>query len=341
VADSILLVLALDRTRVHAERVILSDGDRRRLSRYLNNVRESNMPDNTLGQTMAPLTDALLPAATRDFVAGAKHMIFSPHRSLHLVPFHAARVDGQFLIERATVRYVPSFSSLLLPWTGNRTGVTVAVGLGAFGRKDVRDLRHAEDEALAAASAWKAAGAGAGALVGDAATKAAFAALPFDKCRCLHLATHGTSVLADETGGDPFLSRLYLRDGEVEALTIANLPLRAEIVVMSACCSGQRAQALPGLAELPGDDLFGLQGALFEAGAGTVIGALWPLDDATSGMLFGPPHQALARGVAPEVALRDAMCGYLQAPGARDVSYWAPLFMSSIGRTGLKKEIAP
>jgi CHAT domain-containing protein len=205
--------------------------------------------------------------------------------------------------------------------------------VGRFGRPGVPDLHHAEDEARAVAAAWGAVGAEATTLLGGAATRAAFAGLPFDRCRCLHLSTHGTSVLADETGGDPFLSRLYLSDGEVEALTIANLPLRAELVVMSACCSGQRAQALPGLTELPGDDLFGLQGALFEAGAGSVIGALWPFDDETAGKLLPSLHAALARGIAPEVALRDAMCGYLRAPGARGVFYWAPLFMSSISRT--------
>jgi CHAT domain-containing protein len=340
VTADIFLVLALDRTRVHAERVILTEGERTRLNRYVNNVHASTMPASTLGRTVALLTDALLPAATRAFINDARHLIFSPHRSLHLVPFHAARVAGQFLIERATVRYVPSFSSLLLPWTGNRTGGVLAVGVGSFGRTEVRDLQHAEEEAMAVAASWKAAGAGAGALLGHAATKAAFTALPFDKCRCLHLATHGTSVLG-EAGGDPFLSRLYFCDGEVEALTIANLPLRAEIVVMSACCSGQRAQALPGLAELPGDDLFGLQGALFEAGAGTVIGALWPFDDETSAILFAPLHDALARNIAPEVALRDAVCRYLRAPGARDVFYWAPLFITSIGRTGPYKETMP
>jgi CHAT domain-containing protein len=332
-AEDVLLVLALDRTRVHAERVILSDRSRTRLNRYVDNVRASTLAVDRLGENVASLTEALLPQATRAFLADAKHLIFSPHRALHLVPFHAARVDGQFLIERATVRYAPSFSSLLLPWTGNRAGGVIAVGVGRFGRPGVPDLHHAEDEARAVAAAWGAVGAEATTLLGGAATRAAFAGLPFDRCRCLHLSTHGTSVLADETGGDPFLSRLYLSDGEVEALTIANLPLRAELVVMSACCSGQRAQALPGLTELPGDDLFGLQGALFEAGAGSVIGALWPFDDETAGKLLPSLHAALARGIAPEVALRDAMCGYLRAPGARGVFYWAPLFMSSISRT--------
>ncbi len=341
VADGVLLVLAVDRTRVHAERVILSEQDRTRLRRYVDNVRASAMAEDSLGRTVETLTQALLPPATRAFVAEAKHLVLSPHRALHLVPFHAARVDGRYLIERATIRYVPSFESLLLPWTGSRAGDVIAVGVGAFGRPGVRDLPHAESEARAVAEAWQAAGTRAATLLGDAATRAAFAALPLERCRCLHLATHGSSVLADDTGGDPFLSRLYLRDGEVEALTIAASTLRAELVVMSACCSGQRALGLPGLPELPGDDLFGLQGALFEAGAGSVIGALWPVDDATAGALLPVLHAGLAAGAAPEVALRDATCAYLQGPSAQSVFYWAPLFMTSIGRTGRNAEAVP
>ncbi len=341
VADGVLLVLAVDRTRVHAERVTLADRDRTRLRRYVDNVRASAMAEDSLGRTVELLTETLLPAATRAFVADAKHLVLSPHRTLHLVPFHAARVDGRYLIERATVRYVPSFESLLLPWAGSKAGEVIAVGVGAFGRPGVRDLPHAEGEARAVAAAWQAAGTSAATLLGDAATRAAFAALPLERCRCLHLATHGSSVLADDTGGDPFLSRLYLRDGEVEALTIAASTLRAELVVMSACCSGQRALGLPGLPELPGDDLFGLQGALFEAGAGSVIGALWPVDDATAGALLPVMHAGLAAGAAPEVALRDAMCAYLQGAAAQSVFYWAPLFMTSIGRTGRNAEAVP
>ena len=127
----------------------------------------------------------------------------------------------------------------------------------------------------------------------------------------------------------------------MEALTIANLKLSAELVVMSGCCSGQRAQGLPGLAELPGDDLFGLQSVLFEAGAGSVIGALWPLDGPTSAALFPALHTSLARGAAPEVALQAAICIYLRGCGAKGAYFRAPLFVSSIGRTGLNTESAP
>lgn len=333
VGTGVLIVVALDQTRVHAERVILTDDQRVRLGRYVTQVRSGKMSITTLGQTVQMLTDAVFPAATRAFVAGAARLILSPHRALHLLPFHAARVDGQFLIEQAAVRYVPNLGSLLVPWNGTREGEVIAVGINDFGRDGIKSLKTAEAEAQAIAAAWMARGVPATVLTGTAATRDAFTRLPLDRCRCLHLATHGSSVISDDTGGDPFTSRLCFRDGDIEALGLAELPLHAELVVMSACHSGQRALDLPGLSELPGDDLFGLQAVLFQAGVRGVIGALWPLDDDSAHLILPDLHKHLALGAVPEEALRAAVRMYLRAPNAqRDIYYWAPLFMTSIGR---------
>src|SRR5262249_31072442 len=118
----------------------------------------------------------------------------------------------------------------------------------------------------------------------------------------------------------------------IEAMSLASLPLHAELVVMSACYSGQRALDLPGLSELPGDDLFGLQAVLFQAGVRGVIGALWPFDESAH-VILPELHKHLALGLVPEEALRAAVRAYLQAPNARrDIYYWAPLFMTSMGR---------
>jgi hypothetical protein len=44
-------------------------------------------------------------------------------------------------------------------------------------------------------------------------------------------------------------------------------------------------------------------------------------------------HRHLALGAEPEEALRAAVCAYLRGPNARrDIYFWAPLFMTSIGR---------
>jgi CHAT domain-containing protein len=332
VAKGVLVVLALDRGRVHAERVILTDGQKEALSCHVEQVCSGRMPRNSMQMNVQQVAEAILPTATRAFIAEAQRLVFSPHRALHLLPLHAARFDGRFLIERASIRYVPNLGSLLLPWHGVEAGATVAVGINNFGR-GLPPLNEAEAEAEAVVAAWSARGHAATALIGTQATRTAFTGLDWAACRCLHLATHGESVYEAELQGDPFASRLCFADGDLEALSLAELPLRADLVVMSACHSGQRALALPGASELPGDDLFGLQAVLFQAGVRSVIGALWAVDDDSAATILPELHRQLAGGARPEQALQAAICNHLRTPEAKKAIYfWAPFFMSSMGR---------
>ena len=80
------------------------------------------MNNRALGRTVSQLTAMLLPADTLAFIAAAKRLILSPHRQLNLVPLHAGRIGDLYLIERASVRYVPNLASLLIPWTRERPG---------------------------------------------------------------------------------------------------------------------------------------------------------------------------------------------------------------------------
>ena len=64
-----------------------------------------------------------------------------------------------------------------------------------------------------------------------------------------------------------------------------------------------------------------------------VIGTLWPLADASALVILPALHERLASGARPEEALSEAVCAYLRTPDADDgIYYWAPLFMTSIGR---------
>lgn len=60
---------------------------------------------------------------------------------------------------------------------------------------------------------------------------------------------------------------LDLADNSVDGYEIAAADLECEIVVLTACYAGQRAIGGRGLAEQPGDELFGLAAAFLEAGA--------------------------------------------------------------------------
>jgi CHAT domain-containing protein len=131
---------------------------------------------------------------------------------------------------------------------------------------------------------------------------------------------------------DPFSSRLILQDGPLDALAIGQLRLNGALVILSACNAGQRALDDRGLAQLPGDDMFGLQAAFFDAGATAVIGALWPLFDFIAVQLMTELHAGLATEIPADIALQNALVSYLKRPNARrNVFFWAPIFLSCIG----------
>ena len=341
VAPSVLIVLALAAGRVHVERVLLAREDVALLDDHVALVRDGGVTVRAFDGMVTRLANTLLPPDTRAFVASARRLILSPHRALHLLPFHAAVIDGRFLIEQAAIRYVPNLSSLLLPAraTPRQPGRARLLALGidhfAVPGQDWVALDAAEDEARAVAGAWASQGAEPELLIGPQASVAAVRARLEQGSghRCLHLATHASSVFERGVVDDPLAASLILQDGTIDALSISQWRLAAEVVVLSACDSGQRALGGRGLAELPGDDLFGLQSALFQAGVDTVVGALWPVDDRVAPAIVAKLHEGLAAGVAPDLALQAALLHHLAQPGARrGIYFWAPLFVTSLGR---------
>lgn len=270
----------------------------------------------------------LLPEPIRLGLKDKARLILCPHRGLHLFAFHALSDQGRPLIARHAIRYVPSLTSLLLPWSGNNTGPVLAVGVSHFADPALRTLPNAEAEAAEVAALHGPQGS---ALTGP--TRAQFLNAPLESLRCLHLATHGSSVLAGPALDDPLDCALYLRDAAISGWDLATLRLPAELVVLASCHSGQRLIAGRGLEQLPGDDLFGLPAMLCEAGAGHLLGALWPADDQTARSLACDFHRAYARGMAPDLALQSAVRTHLADPRRpQSAFHWAPFTLSAFGR---------
>ncbi len=88
------------------------------------------------------------------------------------------------------------------------------------------------------------------------------------------------------------------------------------------------------MAELPGDELFGLQAAFFAAGARCLLCSLWAVNSPTARMITTSFHRYLASGERPEVALQAALKDYLSTAGplTRKIRYRAPFFLSTLGR---------
>ncbi len=146
--------------------------------------------------------------------------------------------------------------------------------------------------------------------------------------RVIHFAVHGMAmptmpalsgillshegVLSDQTPSE--------RDGFLQITEIEKLPIRAELVTLSACQTGLGAI-------IAGEGVVGMTRALFAAGADNVVASLWPVNDASSVYFMRRFYQLhLIDGLPMDVAIahvkREFIAG--KAGEFRHPQYWAP-----------------
>jgi CHAT domain-containing protein len=155
----------------------------------------------------------------------------------------------------------------------------------------------------------------------------------------LLLATHGMNV-ADH----PLESFLVLQpqegsDGHLTAAELFGTRVATDLVVMNACYSG-----LADVSPLPGDDLFGLQRALLQAGARTVVAGLWDVYDGTAPDLIRGLLERVAAGQAVPAALAQSQREFLKKLRASGDAepwlhpyFWAVYTVAGDDRTGARK----
>ncbi|MBJ6761208.1 CHAT domain-containing protein [Myxococcaceae bacterium JPH2] len=135
---------------------------------------------------------------------------------------------------------------------------------------------------------------------GHGGTDASVQTAASDGIRLLHVAAH-----AAVDPEDPERSALVLapggpdEDGMLQPREIVSLGLSDALVVLSSCRSASGAA-------LPGEGVFSLARAFFEAGARAVVASLWPLRDDETASLMRSFHAHLASGQSAAAALRAA-----------------------------------
>jgi CHAT domain-containing protein/Flp pilus assembly protein TadD len=279
---------------------------------------------------ITPITDLLPQDPTQT-------VVFVPQESLFVLPFVALQDrQGRYLIERHTIVHAPSIQVLHLadarPIEPLKTPSPIAstetliVGnpvmpsqrnLVTNETSRLASLPFAETEAIAIAKLLKLP-----VLTQAAATKSqVMAQIP--QAKLIHLATHGLLDDLRDSGipGAIALAPTPGNDGFLTSDEIAQLRLQADLVVLSACNTGEGT--------ISGDGVIGLSRAFMTAGARRVIVSLWQVpDDSTAELMqhfYVDRQKRQGKNTQDAPALRSAMLETMKS--YPEPLNWAPFLI--------------
>jgi len=311
--------------------VPLDQAARSRLDRLVSQSLQT--PQDGFAAEFAAVTAPMLPAELGLLLDGKRRLLLSPHRVLHQLPLQAMPWNDEPLCAKLAVTIIPNLTVLLLRHQ-SASRALLAVGI-AHSPGQAEALPRAPADAREIAELYRAAGRQATVLVDPEATRARLAELasgdpaaPSTRPACLHIATHGTSMLSQT----PMEASLALADGAADGLDIARWSLAADLVVLAACASGQQAiWDRDDAGELIGDEMLGLPAAFLAAGAHQVIGTLWRVRDDVAHRMTIRLHQELLAGQPAETALYRAVLAEREIGG--DIAGWGAFQLIAVGRT--------
>jgi len=267
-----------------------------------------------LKDVTAALAEHLLGPIAADLDAN-RDLVVIPNDLLLYLPIHAltrAGADGapRFLAETHRVSYVTQLELFDLLGAAS----TAAGGpLLALANPD-GTLPAASREVRAVLGIR----AGAVALEGERATKAAFVGMA-PRFGDLHLATHGVLDPARPersyllvAGPDEAARRLGVEE-------IAGLSLPRGLAILSACETAVGEQ-------VPGAALVTLAAAFSQAGAQSVVASLWKVNDVATRDFMVAFHRALGQGPRA-TALQEAQLAVLRQARSAHPFYWAPFIL--------------
>jgi CHAT domain-containing protein len=330
----VLLVAAIDHDRIQVERSILSEVDYQRLIAFAEAFPKGNSPELQLDGFL-DFAAKLIPENIREGLTGKRRLFVSPHRVLHLFPFHALKIEDDYLIERHAVVYIPNLNSLMVQRKATAADASLAVGtLYSLVPEASNSLLYSVPvEVQEITELYTKRGFAADLFLDEQASnenlRSAVAEGKLATYRILHFAMHGKQLLSET----PMEACLYTYDGILDGFEISNWHLNAEVVALSACHTGQRAFRDRSGHELVSDEMFGLQNAFFTAGAHSVVATLWEANDESARRIMVDFHRYLAEQPA-EFALQSALRDFIKtAPiHIRITVNWAPFSITQFGQ---------
>jgi CHAT domain-containing protein len=340
-----LLIVLIDYQEIISNLQLFTDKERRKLEKFTHAVQAPSETQTFL-KNVSIYSLLLLPQWVKANLRGKRRLLISPHRLLHALPFQALwwSKGDDYLIQQFAITYIPNLTSLTLRYPVAQKTRVLAMGIQDYHvpghLDDLCSLEDAELEVNELRQLYTESNMDIITRCGAGATESflnqTIQAGELAGFTCLHFATHGNNLISDT----PMESYLFLRDSILDGLEIASWRLNAQLVVLSACCSGQRAIKGRGLEEFPGDDMLGLQAAFFAAGTKQILSTLLPVQSISAREIMVDFHRYLAAGKTSEVALQAAIISYLSThtDPERQVHFWAPFFLSAMGRPHLVKQ---
>jgi CHAT domain-containing protein len=262
-------------------------------------------------------------------------LILVPDGKLHLLPFAALADSGQYLAASHTVSVTPSGTVLdllrhrnngpahpILPYIGVAAWISkpppitliasIRRAISGPDRRQLVALPESRNEVESIATDFPPPRT---VLLGAQATETDFKRLPLGRYQVIHLALHGYAdpeypdrsalVFAPETPP--------IDDGLLQVREIRHLHLSAGLVTLSACDTGVGPVGEEGVADIGN--------AFIEAGAQSVVSALWEVNDQTTADLMIDFYRQLGRGKGKAAALRQAQLDMLKS--GQPPSSWA------------------
>ena len=256
-----------------------------------------------------PVLDSVRPGTT---------VVIVPDGALHGLNFETLPASGtprRYLIEDVEVQIAPSLALLGRPREALAARSLLVVGNPTPRNPDFPALRYASAEMSGIARHFG--GESSRTYQGEQASPREFRSARPEQFSFVHFTAHATANRESPLDSAVILSgpddayKLYARD-------VADLPLRAELVTVSACRSaGERVYA--------GEGLVGFAWAFLRAGARRVVAGLWDVDDRSTADLMDAMYTRLAAGDTPPQALRAAKLALMARGGVvAKPYYWGP-----------------
>lgn len=209
---------------------------------------------------------------------------FVSHGVLHYVPLAALHSGSEYLIDKFTIRLLPSASVMQYLRPGTAQYPAGALTLGNPDLGDPRlDLGFAQDEAIAIARMVPQSRA----FLRKEANESMLRKYG-QGFRYLHFATHGEFKANDPLDSALFLSKEGQGDGRLTVNKLYSMRFDTDLVTLSACETGLGKIA-------NGDDVVGLTRGFLYAGAATIVASLWKVDDQATSDLMRTFYTNLSR----------------------------------------------